>query len=90
MIKSVREARVHSNWTSPDAAYEGAVTEFVRNALDPSIGHTFLENFLPFQQQVAELGVRNSLVQVLLKITSPGVPDFYQGSDLWEDRKSVV
>jgi len=84
MIKSVREARVHSNWTSPDAAYEGAVTEFVRNALDPSIGHTFLENFLPFQQQVAELGVRNSLVQVLLKITSPGVPDFYQGSDVWD------
>jgi (1->4)-alpha-D-glucan 1-alpha-D-glucosylmutase len=84
MIKSVREARVHSNWTSPDATYEAAVTEFVRNALDPAIGQTFLENFLPFQQHIAELGVHNSLVQVLLKITSPGVADFYQGSDLWD------
>jgi (1->4)-alpha-D-glucan 1-alpha-D-glucosylmutase len=84
MIKSVREARVHSNWISPDAAYESAVTEFVRSALDPAIGQTFLENFLPFQRDVAELGVHNSLAQVLLKITSPGVADFYQGSDLWD------
>jgi len=84
MIKSVREARANSNWISPDAAYETAVTEFVRNALDPTVSQTFLENFLPFQQRVAELGVHNSLVQVLLKITSPGVADFYQGSDLWD------
>lgn len=84
MIKSVREARVHSNWISPDPTYETAVTEFVRNALDPIVGQTFLENFLPFQQRVAELGVHNSLVQVLLKVTSPGVADFYQGSDLWD------
>jgi (1->4)-alpha-D-glucan 1-alpha-D-glucosylmutase len=84
MIKSVREARVHSNWISPDPTYEAAVTEFVRSALDPIVGQTFLENFLPFQQHVAELGVHNSLVQVLLKVTSPGVADFYQGSDLWD------
>jgi (1->4)-alpha-D-glucan 1-alpha-D-glucosylmutase len=84
MIKSVREARVHSNWISPDSTYEAAVTEFVRNALDPAISQTFLENFLQFQEHVAELGVHNSLVQVLLKVTSPGVADFYQGSDLWD------
>ena len=84
MVKSVREARVRSNWISPDAEYESAVREFARDALNPEVGQTFLDNFLPFQQRIAELGVRNSLVQVLLKITSPGVPDFYQGSDLWD------
>jgi (1->4)-alpha-D-glucan 1-alpha-D-glucosylmutase len=84
MIKSVREARVRSNWISPDEGYEKALTEFVRDALNPEIAHTFLENFLPFQQRIAEMGAHNSMVQVLLKITSPGVPDFYQGSDLWD------
>ncbi len=84
MIKSLREARVHSNWISPDAEYENAVIQFVRDALNPEMAQTFLENFLPFQQQIAELGVRNSLAQVLLKVASPGVPDFYQGSDLWD------
>jgi (1->4)-alpha-D-glucan 1-alpha-D-glucosylmutase len=84
MVKSLREARVRSNWISPDESYENAVAEFIRDALNPEISHTFLENFLPFQQHIAELGVRNSLVQILLKITSPGVADFYQGSELWD------
>jgi (1->4)-alpha-D-glucan 1-alpha-D-glucosylmutase len=84
MVKSVREARVHSNWISPDTQYEGAVTEFIRSALDPDRSKAFFGDFLPFQQRIAELGVRNSLVQVLLKVTSPGLPDFYQGSDLWD------
>lgn len=83
MIKSVREARVHSNWISPNTAYENAMTDFVKDALNPAVAQTFLEAFLPFQQQIAEMGVRNSLTQVFLKIVSPGVADFYQGSDLW-------
>jgi (1->4)-alpha-D-glucan 1-alpha-D-glucosylmutase len=83
MIKSVREARMHSNWISPETAYENAVTQFVRDALNPDISQAFLEVFLPFQRQVAEMGVRNSLALVLLKVASPGVADFYQGSDLW-------
>lgn len=84
MIKSIREARVHSNWIAPNTTYENAVTEFIRDALNPQIAQTFLDIFLPFQRRIAEMGVRNSLVQVLLKITSPGVPDFYQGTDLWD------
>ncbi len=84
MVKSVREARERSNWISPNTDYENAVQEFVRDALNPEVGQTFLDTFLPFQQRIAELGVRNSLVQILLKIASPGVPDFYQGSDLWD------
>ncbi|HTZ46996.1 MAG TPA: malto-oligosyltrehalose synthase [Verrucomicrobiae bacterium] len=83
MVKSLREARQRSNWIAPNTAYENAVTEFVRDALNPDVSQTFLDAFLPFQQQIAELGVRNSLVQVFLKVTSPGVPDFYQGSELW-------
>ena len=84
MIKSLREARARSNWISPNAAYENAVTEFIRDALSPQVAQTFLDIFLPFQQYIAEMGVRNSLVQVLLKTTAPGVPDFYQGTDLWD------
>lgn len=83
MIKSVREARVRSNWISPNTTYENAMTKFVKDALNPAVAQTFLEVFLPFQQEIAEMGVRNSLVQVFLKITLPGVADFYQGSDLW-------
>ncbi len=84
MTKSLREARVRSNWISPDTGYENAVTEFIRDALNPEVSGTFLENFLPFQERVACMGVHNSLVQLVLKITSPGVPDFYQGSELWD------
>jgi (1->4)-alpha-D-glucan 1-alpha-D-glucosylmutase len=84
MTKSLREARVRSNWISPDTAYENAVTEFIRDALNPEVSGTFLENFLPFQERVARMGVHNSLVQLVLKSTSPGVPDFYQGSELWD------
>jgi (1->4)-alpha-D-glucan 1-alpha-D-glucosylmutase len=84
MIKSVREARIRSNWISPDGAYENAIKEYVREALDSLHCHAFFEDFLPFQQLIAQMGVRNSLVQQLLKITSPGVADFYQGSELWD------
>jgi (1->4)-alpha-D-glucan 1-alpha-D-glucosylmutase len=84
MTKSLREARVRSNWISPGTEYEKAVTEFIRDALNPEVSGTFLENFLPFHERVARMGVHNSLVQMVLKITSPGVPDFYQGSELWD------
>ena len=75
MTKSLREARVRSNWISPDTEYEKAVTEFIRDALNPEVSGTFLENFLPFHERVARMGVHNSLVQMVLKITSPGVPE---------------
>ena len=84
MMKSLREARVRSNWISPDTEYENAVTEFIRDALNPQVSGTFLENFLPFGDRIARMGVHNSLVQLVLKSTSPGVPDFYQGSELWD------
>jgi (1->4)-alpha-D-glucan 1-alpha-D-glucosylmutase len=83
-VKSVREARVHSNWTSPDEAYEHAITEFIRDTLNLERSEAFFASFLPFQERIAVLGVRNSLVQTVLKLTCPGVPDFYQGCELWD------
>jgi (1->4)-alpha-D-glucan 1-alpha-D-glucosylmutase len=84
MVKSMREAKLHSTWASPDTAYEEAMLGFVRDALDVSRSNAFLSVFLPFQERVARLGIRNSLVQTTLKLTLPGVPDIYQGAELWD------
>jgi (1->4)-alpha-D-glucan 1-alpha-D-glucosylmutase len=82
-IKSIREARVRSNWVAPETAYEAEVSQFIRDALSPQMSGAFLENFLAFEEQIARMGVRNSLAQLVLKMTVPGVPDIYQGSELW-------
>jgi (1->4)-alpha-D-glucan 1-alpha-D-glucosylmutase len=83
MTKSMREAKVHSTWSSPNTAYEDAVLAFIDGALDPDVARGFLGEFLPFQTQISRLGVQNSLVQTTLKLTVPGVPDIYQGAELW-------
>jgi (1->4)-alpha-D-glucan 1-alpha-D-glucosylmutase len=84
MDKAVKEAKVHSSWINPNMEYENGVRKFVERVLDPSIGHRFMEDFLPLQKSVARMGAVNSLSQTLLKITSPGIPDFYQGTELWD------
>jgi (1->4)-alpha-D-glucan 1-alpha-D-glucosylmutase len=84
MTKSMREAKVHTTWRTPNRAYEDSVLSFIDGALDPVQSGAFLSAFLPFQERVARLGVQNSLVQVALKLTAPGVPDLYQGADLWD------
>jgi (1->4)-alpha-D-glucan 1-alpha-D-glucosylmutase len=84
MVKSMREAKVNSTWASPNLPYEEAMQGFVDSALDPNSSNAFMDSFLAFQQRVAELGVQNSLVQLVLKLTLPGVPDIYQGAELWD------
>ena len=84
MVKSMREAKQHTNWALPNTDYEEAMLNFIRSALDISRPNAFLESFLPFQQRVARFGVLNSLVQTTLKLTVPGMPDIYQGSELWD------
>ena len=84
MVKSMREAKLHSTWASPNTAYEEAMLGFVQDALDISRHNTFLSAFLPFQERVARLGVCNSLVQTAFKLTLPGMPDIYQGAELWD------
>jgi (1->4)-alpha-D-glucan 1-alpha-D-glucosylmutase len=84
MIKSVKEAKLHTSWVNPDEAYESALRAFVERVLTGSHAQKFIPAFLPFQQRVARCGVVNSLAQVVLKIASPGVPDSYQGTELWD------
>jgi (1->4)-alpha-D-glucan 1-alpha-D-glucosylmutase len=84
MRKSVREAKLHSSWAAPNTAYEDALLGFVRDALTLDASAAFLDAFLPFQARVARLGLENSLVQVALKLTLPGMPDIYQGAELWD------
>ncbi|MGE3519287.1 MAG: malto-oligosyltrehalose synthase [Vicinamibacterales bacterium] len=82
MLKALREAKVNTSWLRPDEDYERAVLQFVERVLDPR--RPFLEAFRPFQQRIAALGIWNSLAQLLIKCTAPGVPDFYQGTELWD------
>jgi (1->4)-alpha-D-glucan 1-alpha-D-glucosylmutase len=84
MTKALREAKLDSSWNDPDTEYENATAQFIARILDRDTGRLFLEAFLPLQRRVAELGVHNSLVQLVLKLTCPGVPDIYQGCELWD------
>jgi (1->4)-alpha-D-glucan 1-alpha-D-glucosylmutase len=84
MLKAVREAKVHTSWINPSEAYDRAVSQFVERALAGPNARTFIPLFVQFHERVARLGMVNSLAQALLKIASPGVPDFYQGTELWD------
>ena len=86
MVKALREARVHTNWARPDVRYEQAVTRFIGSITKPTQDNAFLSDFLRLFQEIAYYGALNALAQQLLKITIPGVPDFYQGSELWDFR----
>jgi (1->4)-alpha-D-glucan 1-alpha-D-glucosylmutase len=84
MNKAIKEAKEHTSWVSPDAEYEDAVRQFIARVLDRSKANAFWDDFLPFQDWVAQYGLYNSLSQLLIKMTAPGVPDFYQGTELWD------
>jgi (1->4)-alpha-D-glucan 1-alpha-D-glucosylmutase len=83
MEKALREAKVHTSWINPDTEYETAFHSFLDSILDRSSGKAFLEAFAPLQERVARAGIFNSLAQTLLKVASPGLPDFYQGTEIW-------
>jgi malto-oligosyltrehalose synthase/4-alpha-glucanotransferase len=80
--KALREAKLHSNWTTPDEAYESASKEFAVALLDKQ--QPFWKSFEAFHRSIADHGIVNSLSQVLLKFTCPGIPDVYQGGELWD------
>lgn len=84
MLKATKEAKVHTSWITPNEAYDSAVTRFVEESLAGPRSVEFLTRFLPFQRRMAHAGMVNSLAQVVLKLMSPGVPDFYQGTELWD------
>jgi (1->4)-alpha-D-glucan 1-alpha-D-glucosylmutase len=83
MLKAVKEAKVHTSWINPDQEYEQAVQAFVAALFDAEKGAAFREDFLPFQARAARIGMCSSLSQLLLQLTVPGVPDIYQGTELW-------
>lgn len=81
-IKAMREAKTHSAWNEPEEAHEKAVVEFLFRILSP--GSLFLQSFKEFQERITGYGHVNSLVQLVLKMTCPGIPDIYQGTELWD------
>nr|MBA2596761.1 malto-oligosyltrehalose synthase [Chloroflexia bacterium] len=83
MVKAGREAQTHTSWVNPDAGYEDALRGFVRAALDTARPNPFLEDIATLRDLVAHVGAVNALAQQLLKLTAPGVPDIYQGTELW-------
>jgi (1->4)-alpha-D-glucan 1-alpha-D-glucosylmutase len=84
LVKALHEAKVHTSWINPDTDYDTAVQDFVTRVLDPDVSGPFLEDFRRFQRKISHYGLFNSLAQTLLKVTLPGVPDTYQGTELWD------
>ncbi|MBA2605218.1 MAG: malto-oligosyltrehalose synthase [Acidobacteria bacterium] len=84
MLKAVREAKVHTSWLTPNAEYEDALKRFIEQVLTGAGGARFIPAMLPLQRRIATLGMLNSLSQTVMKLGSPGVPDFYQGTELWD------
>jgi (1->4)-alpha-D-glucan 1-alpha-D-glucosylmutase len=83
MEKALREAKVNTSWINPNTEYEAAFHNFLDAILDRTTGKSFLDQFLPFQTRISRAGIYNSLSQTLLKIAAPGLPDFYQGTEVW-------
>ncbi len=86
MEKATREAKVATSWINPNPGYDAAVAEFIAAALDDRAKNRFLAEFCRFHSQVVRWGLYSALSQLLLKLTSPGVPDVYQGQELWDFR----
>lgn len=84
MLKAVREAKVDTSWIRPSSAYEDALGAFVGGVMDRADNAAVLDDLAAFIKPVARVGLMNSLSQTTLKLTVPGVPDFYQGTELWD------
>ena len=84
MEKATHEAKVNTSWINPDAEYDAAVREFVAAVLEEGPKNRFPADFRRFHEQVVNWGLYNALSQTLLKLTVPGVPDIYQGQELWD------
>jgi (1->4)-alpha-D-glucan 1-alpha-D-glucosylmutase len=84
LVKAAREAKVHTSWINPNTAYEDAILAFTDTLINLPAESTFMSDFLPFQRRCARLGLFNSLSQTLIKLTVSGMPDIYQGCELWD------
>ena len=84
MVKAVREGKEESSWSNPNAAYEAGLQRFVSAVLDASRPNAFLADFHAFIESIARLSAISSLAQTAIKLTAPGMPDIYQGCELWD------
>lgn len=84
LVKALREAKRHSDWDRPNRRYEAACLTFADSIIGRTGNKRFLDRFSSFARRIAFYGFLNSLSQLTLKTTAPGVPDFYQGSELWD------
>lgn len=82
LLKALREGKQNSDWATPNQQYEDAVKKFITGLL--AEGSEFMQSFSDFHRRVSDHGIINSLSQVLLKFTCPGIPDLYQGCELWD------
>jgi (1->4)-alpha-D-glucan 1-alpha-D-glucosylmutase len=84
MTKALNEAKLNTSWIRPNEEWLAAMRDFVAGILEATTRNKFLPIFLPVAEEIARLGAINSLAQLLLKLTSPGVPDIYQGNEIWD------
>ena len=84
MTKALKEAKINTSWIQPNEQWDAAMHDLVARILDSSPRNKFLPLFLPAAKDISRLGAINSLTQALLKLTSPGVPDIYQGTEIWD------
>ncbi|HKH01446.1 MAG TPA: malto-oligosyltrehalose synthase [Bradyrhizobium sp.] len=83
-LKAAREGKQETSWLNPNEAYEAGMRTFIDRILDPASSAEFLDSLATLAQRLALLGALNSVSQVTLKTTMPGVPDFYQGTEFWD------
>lgn len=84
MIKAAREAKLRTSWSNVNPEYEEALTQFVRTTLELREGNLFLGDLMSVQRRLARFGLFNGLSQLVCKLTAPGVPDIYQGNEIWD------
>lgn len=84
MLKAAREAKEDSDWLNPNQGYERTLSDFIRRVLERERRNRFVADVENFQSQIAPFGLVNSLAQTAWKLTAPGLPDFYQGTELWD------
>ena len=84
MAKALKEAKVNTSWIRPNEQWDSAMGNFVSRILEKSPKNKFLPSFTPVAEEIARLGAINSLSQLLLKLAAPGVPDIYQGNEIWD------
>jgi (1->4)-alpha-D-glucan 1-alpha-D-glucosylmutase len=83
-LKAAREGKQETSWLNPNEAYEAGSQNFIERILDPSLSAEFLHSMETLARRLALIGALNSLSQITLKATMPGVPDFYQGTEFWD------